>query len=98
MAEAELFEIARSYDSLSLDAQTALRAEFTHRNLEPPLVDELEPIESDQFQGRLSRGRAGVSVFFSLPFPLGKQTWSCDACGAAWEEADDNSADRGRAE
>jgi hypothetical protein len=40
MTEPELMALARDYDSLADPAQTALRAEFSHRNLEPPLVDE----------------------------------------------------------
>lgn len=42
MSETELMELARSYDSLLEIAQTALRAEFERRGLEPPLVEEQE--------------------------------------------------------
>jgi hypothetical protein len=40
--EAELMHLARAYDSLTEPAQDALRAEFARRNLEPPLLDDLE--------------------------------------------------------
>src|SRR5580658_4937233 len=40
MNEGELMNLARSYDTLVEDAQTALRAEFARRRLEPPLIDE----------------------------------------------------------
>ena len=40
--EAELMEIARTYDVLIEPAQDALRAEFARRGLEPPLLDEEE--------------------------------------------------------
>jgi len=42
MSETELMELARSYDGLLEIAQTALRAEFARRGLEPPLVEEPE--------------------------------------------------------
>ena len=42
MSEAELMELARSYDGLLDIAQVTLRAEFARRRLEPPLVDEPE--------------------------------------------------------
>lgn len=45
MGEAELMELARSYDTLVAPAQEALRAEFARRHLEPPLLDEPETIE-----------------------------------------------------
>jgi hypothetical protein len=40
MSEAELMELARSYDGLLETAQAALRAEFARRGLEPPLIEE----------------------------------------------------------
>jgi len=46
LSESELVSIARAYDSLVDDAQTALRAEFARRRLEPPLI------EADGFEGR----------------------------------------------
>jgi len=46
LSESELASIAQAYGSLVDDAQTALRAEFARRKLEPPLVEE------DGFVGR----------------------------------------------
>ena len=43
MPESQLLDIARAYDTLSEPAQSALRAEFSRRNLEPPLIEEDEP-------------------------------------------------------
>jgi hypothetical protein len=43
MAESQLLDIARAYDTLCEPAQSALRAEFSRRNLEPPLIEEDEP-------------------------------------------------------
>ena len=40
MCETELMEVAHSYDGLLEFAQSALRAEFARRGLEPPLVEE----------------------------------------------------------
>jgi hypothetical protein len=40
MSERELMDLAREYDSLTDEAQTALRAEFNRRSLEPPLIEE----------------------------------------------------------
>jgi predicted RNA-binding Zn-ribbon protein involved in translation (DUF1610 family) len=45
MSEAELMELARSYDTLVEPAQEALRAEFSRRGLEPPVIDEPEQVE-----------------------------------------------------
>lgn len=46
MGEPELLALATSYDSLIEPAQTALRAEFARRNLEPPLVEEPPEVSS----------------------------------------------------
>jgi len=36
------------------------------------------------------RGAALASLYLlSLPAPLGKQTWTCDACGARWEQPEE---------
>ncbi len=43
LSQTELLSLARSYDSLTEPAQSALRAEFARRNLEPPLIDDPEP-------------------------------------------------------
>ena len=40
LGEPELYALARDYDSLTDEAQSALRAEFATRGLEPPLLDE----------------------------------------------------------
>ena len=42
MFDGELLELAQSYEQLTDAAQTALRAEFAHRGLEPPLLDDAE--------------------------------------------------------
>jgi predicted RNA-binding Zn-ribbon protein involved in translation (DUF1610 family) len=42
MYDAELVELACSYDSLTDAAQRAIREEFAKRNLEPPIVEEPE--------------------------------------------------------
>lgn len=39
MSEAELLDLGRIYDSLVDPAQTALRAEFARRHLQPPMID-----------------------------------------------------------
>jgi len=37
------------------------------------------------------RGAALASLYLlSLPAPLGKKTWICDACGARWEQEEDD--------
>jgi Putative prokaryotic signal transducing protein len=48
MSEAELLTVAADYDSLNDAAQTALRAEFATRKLEPPTI----PDESAQVESR----------------------------------------------
>ncbi len=45
MNELELMQIAQDYDSLTETAQSALRAEFARRHLEPPLIEDEEPRE-----------------------------------------------------
>jgi hypothetical protein len=45
MSETGLMELARSYDGLLEAAQAALRAEFSRRGLEPPLLEEPEKWE-----------------------------------------------------
>jgi predicted RNA-binding Zn-ribbon protein involved in translation (DUF1610 family) len=49
MSETELMDLARRYDELVDRAQTALRAEFARRGLEPPLIEEEDdpPAEED---------------------------------------------------
>ncbi len=53
LGEAELLQLARSYDSLTEPAQTALKAEFAHRNLEPPLVEGSEESEDQSAAHKL---------------------------------------------
>lgn len=45
MSEGELLHLAASYDSLVGPAQDALRGEFARRNLEPPIVEQDDPVE-----------------------------------------------------
>jgi hypothetical protein len=40
MSESELMDLARKYDELAELAQALLRAEFSRRSLEPPLIDD----------------------------------------------------------
>lgn len=182
MNEQELMDVARSYDSLMDPAQSALRAEFARRQLEPPVIEEeeelaqrtlvtvrryrdlseaivarsllessgiavylrdenlvrldwqisnfiggirlqveeadreiavglldqpiVDPIQMDgsvdfeqprcpkcgsneiTFEGS-SRGAALASLsMLAVPLPLGRETWSCEACGTRWEESD----------
>jgi hypothetical protein len=42
MLDGELLRLAQDYDQLAEEAQTAMRAEFARRGLEPPLVEEPE--------------------------------------------------------
>jgi len=46
-SETELMKLARGYDDLVEDAQTALRDEFARRGLEPPLIEEEEPLPAE---------------------------------------------------
>ncbi len=48
MSESELVEVARSYDSLTELAQTALRAEFAGRHLDPPMIEEVDNPEASE--------------------------------------------------
>jgi hypothetical protein len=40
----QLLQLARDYDSLNDTAQTALRAEFARREMQPPLIDEAQEV------------------------------------------------------
>ena len=40
MTETELMAVAKAYDTLREPAQAALRAEFEHRGLDPPLIED----------------------------------------------------------
>jgi len=187
MSEVELMELAQEYDSLTAEAQAALRAEFAKRELEPPLVEDrmeeagpvarglvtvrryrdlseaivaqslLESagikawtrdenlVRMDWFYSNLVGGvrlqvdaadaaaaaevldqpvpdgipfaekeefvqprcprcgsleitflgsdrRAALTsvTLLSVPLPLGRESWQCEACGAHWEETDDD--------
>lgn len=58
MSETELMGLARKYDDLTEAAQTALRAEFARRGLEPPLIEEEEdPIGEEDEPGLVTVGR-----------------------------------------
>jgi hypothetical protein len=185
MYDAELVNLARSYDSLTETAQTAIREEFARRGLEPPLIETEGPDVAEQrnlitvsryrdlseaivarsmlesagipvylrdenlvrldwqvsnfiggirlqvessnekqalellaqpiqknipysgddefvqpscpscgsteitFEGA-SRKAALASLYaFSLPLPQGRETWTCENCGARWEDMED---------
>lgn len=51
LADPALLALAQDYDALTDEAQTALRAEFAQRGIEPPLLDEPED-ETDQTEER----------------------------------------------
>jgi hypothetical protein len=190
MGEDELMEIAEAYDSLTGMAQSAVRAEFIRRNLEPPFVeDRAEPGEpasrklvtvrryrdlSEAIVARSLLESAGIAAwirdenvarmewqysnllggirlqveagdaetavelldqpipdvipfdnkeefvqprcprcgsidisfegadrsaalasvtFLSLPLPLGAESWACEACGARWQETEEERPD-----
>jgi len=61
MSEPELMDVARKYDELTVHTQDLLRAEFSRRSLEPPLIEDDEP--------DVVRGRTLVTVrkFRDLP-------------------------------
>jgi hypothetical protein len=48
MSEIELMDVARAYDGLQEPAQNLLREEFGRRGLEPPLIDEDDPLPTHQ--------------------------------------------------
>lgn len=74
MSETKLMELARSYDGLLEVAQSALRAEFSRRGLEPPLVEEPEKWElrrliTVQRYRDLAEAYAGRSLLESAGIP-----------------------------
>lgn len=74
MSETELMELARSYDDLLEVAQSALRAEFARRGLEPPLIEEPEGPElrclvTVQRYRDLAEAFAGRSLLESTGIP-----------------------------
>jgi len=58
MSASELMELGRSYDSLTELAQTALRAEFAGRHLDPPTID--EPVTPEVLPGFITIRRYRV--------------------------------------
>jgi Putative prokaryotic signal transducing protein len=79
MSETELMELARSYDGLLKIAQVALRAEFSRRGLEPPLVQEPEKWEFRRLVTvRRYRDLAEAYVGRSLLESAGIPAWIAD--------------------
>ena len=89
MSEAELVELARSYDGLLEIAQAALRAEFARRGIEPPLVEEPEEPEfrrlvtvrryrdlTEAFVGRSLLESAGIPAWIADE-NLVRMVWFC---------------------
>jgi hypothetical protein len=64
MSETELMDLAHEYDGLVDEAQSALRAEFARRGLEPPVIEEEEPIAEDE------TGPVTVAHFRNMPEAL----------------------------
>ena len=78
MSETELMELAHAYDGLLEVAQTALRAEFARRGLEPPLAEEKQEWElrrlvtvqsyrdfAEAYAGRSLLESAGISAWIA---------------------------------
>jgi hypothetical protein len=82
MSEVELMELAREYDSLTEEAQAALRAEFTRRQLEPPLVEDreeyAEPVGREVVTVRRYRDLSEAIVAQSLLESAGIKAWTRD--------------------
>jgi len=79
MSETELMELAQSYDGLVEIAQSALRAEFARRGLEPPLVEEPEEWELRRVVTvRRYRDLAEAYVGRSLLESAGIPSWIAD--------------------
>jgi len=79
MSETQLMELAHSYDGLLEVAQSALRAEFARRGLEPPLVEEppewdLRRLVTVRSYRDLAEAYAGRSLLESA----GIQAWIAD--------------------
>jgi hypothetical protein len=81
MYDAELVQVARSYDSLTETAQTAIREEFARRGLEPPIVDEPEesPIWHDLVTVARYRDLAAAEVAQTALESAGIKTYVQDA-------------------
>jgi hypothetical protein len=82
MSEVELMELAQEYDSLTDEAQVALRAEFARRQLEPPLVEDreenAEPVGREVVTVRRYRDLTESMVAQSLLESTGIQAWTRD--------------------
>ncbi|MGC2300443.1 MAG: DUF2007 domain-containing protein [Acidobacteriaceae bacterium] len=82
MSEVELMELAEQYDSLTDEAQAALRAEFARRHLEPPLVEDreedAEPVGREVVTVRRYRDLTEAMVAQSLLESTGIQAWTRD--------------------
>jgi len=78
MSETELMELAHAYDGLLEVAQTALRAEFARRGLEPPTIEEPDEWElrrvvtvqsyrdlAEAYAGRSMLESAGISAWIA---------------------------------
>jgi hypothetical protein len=82
LSEVELMQIAQDYDSLTDAAQSALRAEFARRHLEPPMIGELaEPSDPEVRQLvtiRRYRDLAEAQIARSLLESNGIKSWIQD--------------------
>lgn len=80
LGETELVELARSYGSLTDDAQAAIRAEFERRKLEPPMIEEAEDRAVDRKLAILRRYRdlSEAIVARSLLESAGIYAFLCD--------------------
>lgn len=79
MSEDELVQIAREYDSLTETAQSAIRAEFARRHLEPPLIEHGEESQPPEFRQlvtiRRYRDLTEAQIAQSLLESEGIQSW-----------------------
>lgn len=80
MSEAELLELARSYDTLTESAQALLRAEFGRRSLEPPMVeeDDRQAVSRDLVTIRRYRDLSEAIVARSFLESAGIAAFLCD--------------------
>ena len=79
MSEDELMQIAHEYDSLTETAQSAIRAEFARRHLEPPLIEHAEESQPPEFRQlvtiRRYRDLTEAQIAQSLLESEGIQSW-----------------------
>lgn len=79
MSEGELMQLARSYEDLLEVAQSALRAEFARRGLEPPMVeDPVDPEIRRLVTVRRYRDLPEALVGRSLLESAGIEAWVAD--------------------